>query len=446
MRVSFKVASLVASGALSLSGCGGGSDSAPTTSASNRPDDVSLLSNEETRPQDTRTFSMPEPMLPFDALSGTTIATDRWYGVLNGAGYRIEVPKNWNGMLVMYAHGYRGKNTTLEVSNPPIRRYLIENGYAWAASSNSKNYYDVRAGIEDTNALAQAFTKIAIQNNRPLSAPSKIYITGVSMGGHVAAAAVEQETVNTAKNKVRYNGAVPMCGVLGDTELLNYFTAYQLAARYYAGIPAQTFPNTDFSANRKKLLDELWTVYPLVLTSKGDKVKDIVMNLTGGQRPIFEDGFKIKAYQDAAWDTFEDNGNLFGILTKNVVDTTQTVYQLDADPALSPEETALNNAILRVTAAPDANGPRTDGLRWVPKVNGQFSVPVVTLHTLGDLYVPFKMEQIYKQRAAANGSDQWLVQRAIRSPGHCDISVAEQASAFQAMLDWEQHGIRPTKL
>ncbi|MCO4887777.1 hypothetical protein MKD50_00190 [Cupriavidus sp. WGtm5] len=33
-----------------------------------------------------------------------------------------------------------------------------------------------------------------------------------------------------ANHKVRYHGAVPVCGVLGDTELINYFGAYQTAA------------------------------------------------------------------------------------------------------------------------------------------------------------------------------------------------------------------------
>ncbi|WP_019141646.1 alpha/beta hydrolase family protein [Noviherbaspirillum massiliense] len=433
------IALLLALASLLLSACGGGSDSGDKVAASGDP---AVSTNVPARIQDTRTFSLDPASLPFTALSGTTVETDRWTGILNGAGYRIEVPKNWNGVLVMYAHGYNGPDAKLELMNPPFRRYLIENGYAWAASTFSRNYYDVRAGVEDTNALALSFNRIAAQNQRPLPAPSRVYIVGASMGGHVAAAAVEQETLATAANKMRYNGAVPMCGVVGDTELFNYFRAYESAAEYYAGVPVTTAP-TDFTANRGKMEDELWRIYPLVTTSRGDKVKSIVMHLTGGPRPIFDEGFAIKPIQDAIWDTFDDDGTLYGIVAKNIVDTTQIVYQLDDDPALSPEEVALNNAIPRVSAAADANPLRADGVRWVPRVNGQFNVPVVTLHTLGDLYVPFKMEQIYRQRAIANGSDAWLVQRMVRSPAHCDITIAEQIAAFQAMVDWEQRGIKP---
>src|SRR5512133_2049285 len=104
----------------------------------------------------------------------------------------------------MYAHGYAGTGSVLGITNPSIRRYLVQNGYAWAASSYSKNYYDVRAGVEDTNALALEFTRIAAANSRALPDPTRMYIIGHSMGGHVTAAAVEDEAMATANHKVKY--------------------------------------------------------------------------------------------------------------------------------------------------------------------------------------------------------------------------------------------------
>ena len=61
-----------------------------------------------------------------DAIDVAT--TSRWAGVLGGAGYRVEVPANWSGVLVMYAHGYRGEGSELTVSNPSIRRHLSNQG------------------------------------------------------------------------------------------------------------------------------------------------------------------------------------------------------------------------------------------------------------------------------------------------------------------------------
>lgn len=411
---------------LLLGACGGGG-SAP----------------EETRVQDTRiSFAVATASLPFAAMDGATVETDRWSGVNAGAGYRVEVPKNWNGMLVMYAHGYAGEGNALTVSNPAFRRYLIEHGYAWAASSYTKNFYDVRAGVEDTNALANAFVRIAAANGRVLPEPTRTYLTGVSMGGHITAAAIEDEAQQTAINKRGYQGALPMCAVLGDLSLYNYFGAYQLAAQKLAGVPAATAPTTDWATLAPRVRDAMFgsqTSFSSV-TPQGQKLKDIVMNLTGGPRPIFDQGFANASLQNTVWGTFGRDGTLNGILNKQGIDTTATVYRFNASAA---EVADFNTTIAKWVPAPDANRLRTDGLRWVPKVNGQFRIPVVTLHTLGDMYVPFHMEQVYRDRAEANGSGQWLVQRAVRAPSHCDFTVAEQAEAFKALADWVEKGTKP---
>lgn len=400
---------------------------------------------EETRAHDTRTFTVNTDALPFGALAGSTVETDRWTGVLGNSGYRVEVPKTtWNGMLIMYAHGYAGTGSTLNPYSMPngLRRYVLDHGYAWAAASYSKTYYDVRAGLEDTNALALNFNKIAAANGRTLPAPTKIYIIGHSLGGHVAAAAVEDENYNTAINKVRYNGALPMCGVVGDTELFDYFAASFLAALKIAGYPASAFPVDNYASVSANVQSALFTTFPSVTTPAGDTFKSVMKNLTGGNRPLFDQGFSGLTLS-LVWSTFGSDGTIDGILNKQGTDTNAIIYQFDDSSALTPDESLFNATIVRATAAQDANRLRRDGLRWIPKVNGEFSVPVVTLHTLGDMYVPFRMEQIYFNRAQTQSGKEWLVQRAIRGVSHCDFTVAEQIQALEDMLAWEQQGIKP---
>jgi len=412
-----------------VASCGGGSDSPPAP--------------EETRVQDTRTFTaVSESSFPaMAAAPGDTVdvaTTSRWTGVLNGASYRVEVPANWNGKLVMYAHGYAGTGSTLGVSNPSIRRYLIQNGYAWAASSYSKNYYDVRAGVEDTNALANEFTKIAAKNSRPLAEPSKIYITGHSMGGHITGAAIEDEAAKTAVNKVKYAGAVPMCGVMGDAELFNQFAAMQVTAQALAGLPS--YPTDKWSEIQAQVTNTLFTTFPSQPTATGVKYLSVLKNITGGPRPLFDQGIAFGGSFPSAYGTFGGDGTITGILNKNALDTRAFTYQIDGDTAGT---TALNSSVLKLTAAADANRLRTDGLRWIPQINGEFKIPVVSIHTLGDLFVPFSMEQVYQKRVAAKGNGNWLVQRAIRGASHCDFSVQEQVEAFDAMIKWERDGIKP---
>ncbi len=423
----------IAALALLLSACGGGDD------------DAAPPAPEDTRPQDSRSFTADATVTTFAAMAaaaGDTVdmaTTSRYAGVLDGAGYRIEVPANWNGKLVMYAHGYAGTGANLGVSNPSIRRHLIQQGYAWAASSYTKNYYDVRAGVEDTNKLALNFNTITAAAGRTLAAPTRTYITGHSMGGHITGAAIEAEAAGTAVNKVTYHGAVPMCGVMGDAELFNQFAAMQVTAQALAGLPK--YPTANWADISAQVTSTLFTTFPSVPTAAGQKFVSVLQNITGGPRPLFAQGLAFGGSFPSAWGALGGDGTINGILTKNVLDTNAYTYTIDGDTAGS---TALNASVLKLTAAADANRLRRDGLRWIPQINGEIKIPVVSIHTLGDLFVPFSMQQVYQKRVAAKGNSQWLVQRAIRGASHCDFSTAEQVEAFEAMVVWERDGIKPS--
>jgi len=416
--------------ALLLGACGGGLDTADVP--------------EETRAHDTRAFTVDATITTFaamDAAATDTVAmssTSRWAGLLAGSMYRVEVPANWNGRLVMYAHGFAGNGPVLSVINPSIRRYLIQNGFAWAASSYSKNFYDVRAGLEDTNALALAFTRIATANGRTLAEPAKFYITGHSMGGHIAGAAIEDEAAATANNKVKYAGAVPMCGVMGDAELFNQFAAMQVTAQALAG--QANNPVDKWGDISAAVTATLWSTFPSVPTATGQRFVSVLKNITGGERPLFAQGLAFGGSFPSAWGALGGDGTITGILNKSILQTRDYTYTIDGDPAGS---TALNAAVQKLSAMPDANRLRRDGVRWIPVINGEFKIPVVSIHTLGDLFVPFSMQQVYNRRVAAKGNSAWLVQRAIRGASHCDFSIAEQTEAFDAMIRWERHGIKP---
>ena len=158
---------------------------------------------------------------------------------------------------------------------------------------------------------------------------------------------------------------------------------------------------------------------------------------TGGERPLAEAGFA--AFGDflfTAHPQFPGYGEEGR--TKSVPGNAGTVYQFDADPTLTPADEQLNAGIFRVQA-----GKGSHGLSGVPAIDGTFDVPVLSLHGLGDLFVPFSMEQIYARDAAANGRPDLLVQRAIRSVGHCDSTPAERNQAFTDLVNWVENGVKP---
>jgi len=368
-------------------------------------------------------YFVDQSKLPFDALPGTS--TRRYWGLHNGAGYQIEVPDNWNGDLVLYAHGFRGAGLELTVSMPRIRAHLVANGYAWAATSYSKNGYDVKQGVKDTHALGERF-------NGLVGHPVRTYITGHSMGGHITGVAIEQYPR-------AYAGALPMCGVMGDNELFDYFLDYNLVAQALAGVQAEfPFPADYQTAVVPVVRAALGAAYPNGLNAQGLKLRGVTQNISGGPRPGFNTSF-------AVWGNFlftvGVTGGDIGVAPGNVQDNRDTVYQIDADPALSPDETELNAAVLRVTVDPQGRHP--NGIANVPSISGRLPIPVLSLHTIGDLFVPFSMEQLYARRVAEQGASERLVSRAYRDHNHCGFAVQEEEAAFAALVNWVVNGDKP---
>lgn len=380
-------------------------------------------------------YFVDETKLPFAALPG---ASAHW-GVQGGAGYRIEVPDDWNGSLVMWAHGFRGTGLELIVDNHPLRQFLIPNGYAWASSSYSRNDYDITVGVQDTHALATHF-------NGLVGNPERTYITGASMGGHITAVSLEQY-------RNFYDGALAICGVLGDFELFDYFLDFNAAAQQL-GTGSSTFPvdpATYISSTvpeAKAGLEAVPGGWPNALNTDGQNFKNLVELRSGGERPNFDEAWffwnTFPSFQSGPGNFLFDLGIGDGSLARspgNAVDNSDVVYQFDTDPGLSPAEQALNDDIVRVSADPQGRSP--NGLAQVPPIAGDPSVPVLTLHNLGDLFVPFHNEVVYGNEAAGNGRSDLVVQRAIRGVGHCDFTASEFVTAFVDLVAWVEHGVKP---
>jgi hypothetical protein len=384
---------------------------------------------------------------PFAALTdpGGAPLSEVHAGIDGGNAWRIEVPNRWNGDLVLHAHGYRGTGTTVWVDNPALRAHFVEQGFAWAASSYQTNGYDVGQGVRDTHVLLDLFRRVTGQR------PHRVLITGPSMGGHVTAVAIEHF-------RRTFAGAMPVCGVLGDTALFDYYTDANVTAAALTGTPI-TFPlqpPADFAQTyEQQVLAELPQLgsgfvagTPPTFTPLGLQWGAAVEQRSGGTRPGFGSAL-------AFWNSFSFpplvripflfglypglSGGTIGVAPGNVVDNRRTVYQLDGDPRLSDEERRLNATVLRVaaTAAPSQD------LSGIPAVTGDPRIPVLSLHGLGDLFVPFSMEQAYAWRTLLHGQRGLFVSRAIRSTGHCDFTQAELQRGFDDLVRWVRTGRRP---
>ena len=342
-------------------------------------------------------------------------------GVHEHAAYILEVPEDWNGELVMWAHGYRGLSYELMPETPgfELRRTYLEQGYAWAASSYSTNGYDVGAGVRSTQDLATYAAKLLPRR------ATRTYVTGVSMGGHVIGRSLEQYPGF-------YDGALPMCGQLGDVDLFDYFLDYNLAAQALAGHDAYPYPSDYQNADVPLIKERLGL--DGTLTPEGEQLRAMTIERSGGQRPGVEAAFD--HWKDYLF-TFgvADDGGTLGFNISRVATNRTSVYSPN-----TPVD--LNTEIERADAA-DQAARSSHRLNEPSRISGRPTAPVVSLHNLGDMFVPYSLEQSYARKAARHHRSGPLVQRGIRSAEHCEFSPAEASAAWNDLVDWVEHGDRP---
>jgi hypothetical protein len=390
-------------------------------------------------------FGTGTPFVPLTDANGTAISTV-YTGIADGSAFRIEVPVRWNHELVLFAHGYRGTGTTVWVDSPTLRSYYVRRGFAWAASSYQTNGYDVGHGVTDTHALIGLFRSVVGRS------PRALYMTGLSMGGHITAVEIEHYR-NT------FVAAMPYCGVLADTSLFDYYLDANVTAAALTGTAIQ-FPATLAAGQAyaqtydQQVLGELpqlgsgFNTPSVQLTDLGREWEAAVEQRSGGTRPGFDAAF-------AYWNSFGFapltnipflfglypglTGGTIGIAPGNVTSNLRTIYQLDERPSLTPAERQLNQAVLRVAPTASASAD----LSGIPAVQGDPDIPVLSLHDIGDLFVPFSMEQRYALRVARHREPRLFVSRAIRGNAHCGFTQAELERGFSDLVAWVRTGRRP---
>lgn len=136
-----------------------------------------------------------------DHASSKTAAPKMDNGTLGETPYRIDIPANWNGELVMLLHGYEPKGFPRETPWPQNEAtpVFLSQGYAVAASAYSSQGWSVADAVPDNE-------KLRVHFNTKYGNPRHTYLVGFSLGGHVALSSLEKYGKN-------YDGALSLCGV-----------------------------------------------------------------------------------------------------------------------------------------------------------------------------------------------------------------------------------------
>ena len=331
---------------------------------------------------------------------------------MGGTAYQIEIPESWNGRLVLWAHGLRGFGAELTVSAPRVRNHLIEQGYAWAASSYSANGYVPFQGAHETAALHDFFVK-------EFGQPEYTYLAGESMGGMVTLLSLELFPD-------RYDGAVASCSSVG-LDILDYFSHYVVLGAYAAGVSQDEY---DSAASVVGLISQR-----ILTTLESDSqarelFERLIATLTGGPRPFRHEGFE---------EFYEINFPFADLLVmeRGAFDNTNFVYE--GDPVSGTRREEVNADVVRIKGYFDVRNADPN----FSNLTGAVPIPLIMIHTTGDGLVPFYGMRIYRQLAIKSGNSDLLVQRAIRASRHCGFSQQEWVAALDDLVSWVEEGVRP---
>ena len=388
-------------------------------------------------------------------------------GELKGAPYRIMVPENWNGTLLVYARG-TGQSFTIdgkvglsplvnvagvdpEVSNHSaqvLEGDLLEQGYALAASAYSNpGLWVVQDGISDTLALTIFF-------RHRVGKPDRTIIWSRSQGTLVALKSIK-------KFQGIYDGVIAGCAVGAGAprtwdSAVDFALAYDVAFKDVGGwldswgSVGDVHDDIVFETDVASVL--LWNLSDPVHPENFGRFEFIRL-VNKLPRPGFypfdpEAGFEYFNWLFA--DMFfvtEVRAELERKARGPVGQNLNHSYSLtDGDKAY------LDNLGVDAESLLDEMNARTNieaskcariYLRRFADFSGKISSPVLTMHTTGDGLVIPSHESAYSKTVEEAGRSDKLVQVFVDAVGHCTFTPAQWLAAVAAIEYWLDTGEAP---
>lgn len=391
-------------------------------------------------------------------------------GTLDGARYRIVMPARWNGTLLLYSHGYRfaqpvppdfAKPATDAVPAPgeDVAKALLDDGYALAGSSYSRNGWAVPEGVAADEKLYDYFATT-------IGRPRRVYLWGDSLGGLVTETLAE-------KNLPWVSGAAPLCGVLGGTNenldvaldvayAVKTLLAPQLRLTGYASHPAAV---AQWQRGQRAIV--------AAAAQGGARAARLAMVAALVDAPDQTSRFDgstpssaLGAAAEAAitglgygtYGRFEIEQRVGGNPSSNagtdyrsrISDAERTTIDALGGSGTTDRLLQLLARGRRVAASPAAR----EKAAALGEPTGDLRVPTVTMHTTGDPLVLVQNEQLFGERVAARDNARRLLQLYVEPPktyaapapygaGHCNFTAAQRLAVVDLLDGWVRTGKRP---
>jgi pimeloyl-ACP methyl ester carboxylesterase len=357
-------------------------------------------------------------------------------GILNGTEYKIRVPANWNGTLVVYAHGAATTRvevapSTFPTASPTLEEQLLSRGYALAGSL----YASLEDGPQRTLALTNFF-------RGKVGSPQRVIVWGVSMGGDTSLALIET-------HHGVYDGAIAVSPEAAGwpayaDSLLRYGVAYAAAF----GWPSDWWGpiedlRDDLSGNEATLIVPVfqwanpenygrWEFIRLVMKLPPATWWDVdpLLGLPGWAL----DGWAATSVRSALE---RDYG---GPVAQNV----GVVYELTSEEKAYLSTLGVDaDALLASMNARTDIAARRSARNHLRQYSGDLRRPVVMMNEIFDPLVIVSNQAVYRDLVQASGKADMLVQAYVDGPGHGSFTAEQYLAALAAMEHWLDTGMRP---
>jgi len=329
-------------------------------------------------------------------------------------------PTNWNGDLIVYAHGYTPVQEPLALPLKELTlsdgmfvpEVLLAQGFAFATSSYHKNGAATEQAHQDLLSLLGYFETLI----QPGSL-KKVFIIGASEGGLIALQLLEQ-------NPNRFDAGLALCAPVGGAaKQIKYFADFRVVFDYFfPGI----FPFGAFNVPPDAIND--WpSVYMsrIIGAMRNDPAATLqLFSVTRAAVDPVEPATFIETALDILFYSILVTPDLISTAGGVPYDNRFTLYLGLTD------NLALNRGVERIRG--DRNAERY--AKQFYQTTGDLKRPLVTLHTTLDPIVALEHELVYRALTRLQHKQQFFTLLTTERYGHCDFTTSEILNSLGVML------------
>lgn len=355
-----------------------------------------------------------------------------------GAYLLAAMPKNWNGDLIVYAHGGPSVTPYTDESNMgSLENYAVgvKLGYAWIASSFRKEGYGAKMAAADLDDARRFFLA-------KFPKPKRTLLHGSSFGGLVGAKLLENYVSKNPDGSMTYDGAFFNSGVVGGAYANYEFRAdLRAVVQYYC----KNLPKPDEAQY------PLWMGLPsnskMTLREIGARIEDCTgvgkpaamrteaqaKNLANILSVMRIPENMLARHMQAATFVFRD-------IAERITEGQSAFSNMGVKYKGSSDDAALNAGVARFAADKAA----VEALKEDGVAAGNIPVPIVSIHSLNDPQAAVESQYEYRDRAKALGKDGLLVQAYTDENVHVGQSDAEMGASITALAAWIEKKEKPS--